>query len=81
VGIIIEDMYTVPLMVAYSGLVNKDVEKMAKEAGFDLIIESPLTVEKITEIVLRGIEDKISLKNDLQNKVSSKPKRIVDELD
>ena len=44
---IIEDMFMHPLMIAYSGLVNNDVRKHAREAGFKIVIEAPLTVQKI----------------------------------
>ena len=71
-GNIIDDMFTAPLMVAYSGLVNKEVEERAKEAGFDLVIESPLTVEKIKNIVFGGIEDKILKKRAFQQQALSR---------
>jgi hypothetical protein len=44
---ILEDIVGHPLMIAYSGLVNDDVRKKAKEAGFKVVIEAPLTVHKI----------------------------------
>ena len=53
---IIEDMATQPLMVAFSGLVNDEVRKDAKEAGFDLVIESPLSVQKVNEVILLNLE-------------------------
>lgn len=46
---ILEHMYTHPLMVAYSSLVNDDVREKGKKAGFEVVIESPLTVAKIKE--------------------------------
>jgi len=36
-----------PLIIGYSAFVDKSVVKNAKEAGFDMILESPLTVAKI----------------------------------
>ena len=44
---IIEDMFTQPLMVAFSGLVNDEVTSKAMKLGFDEIIEAPLTIPKI----------------------------------
>ena len=69
-------MFTAPLMVAYSGLVNKEVEERAKEAGFDLIIASPLTVDNIKDIVFGGIEEKILQKRAFQKKVLSRNPKV-----
>ena len=40
-------MNSQPLMVAYSGLVNDDVRKKAEEAGFNIVLENPLTADMI----------------------------------
>ena len=58
VSSIIEDMATRPLMVAYSALVNDDVCKSAKEAGFDIVIENPITVDKIHDLVISKLEQR-----------------------
>jgi hypothetical protein len=55
---IIEDMYMNPLMVAYSGLVNDDVRRKCKEAGFKVVIESPLTTGHIKDIILSNLESR-----------------------
>jgi CheY-like chemotaxis protein len=44
---VIEEMFTQPLMIAYSGLVNDEVRQKAKLQGFDVVIDAPLTVDKI----------------------------------
>lgn len=44
VSSIIEEMVKQPLMIAYSGHVDDNVRKKAKEAGFQVVIENPLTV-------------------------------------
>jgi hypothetical protein len=44
VSSIIEEMVKHPLMIAYSGHVDDNVRKKAKEAGFQVVIENPLTV-------------------------------------
>lgn len=36
-----------PIMIAYSGLVNSDIKKKCLAAGFQLVIENPVTVQKI----------------------------------
>ena len=53
---IIDGKFTQPLMVAYSGLVNEEVRKNAKEAGFKVVIESPLTVDRIKDHILSNLE-------------------------
>lgn len=40
-----------PLLVAYSGFVDDDIRQKGKEAGFDIVIEAPLTQEKIKEVL------------------------------
>ena len=47
-----------PFIVAYSGFVNDEVRKKGKEAGFDLVIEAPLTQEKI-EVILKILKKSI----------------------
>ena len=53
---IIDGKFTQPLMVAYSGLVNEEVRENAKEAGFKVVIESPLTVDRIRDQILSNLE-------------------------
>ena len=53
---IIQDMYSQPLMVAYSSLVNDDVRKKCKEAGFQVVIENPLNVKDIKDQILSNLE-------------------------
>ena len=71
VSSIIEDMAARPLMVAYSAMVNDEVCKNAKEVGFDMVIENPITVDKINNIVISNIElrrEKLSsIKNEILN--------------
>ena len=55
---IIDGKFTLPLMVAYSGLVNDDVRKNAKEAGFKVVLESPLTVDMIKHNILPYLESR-----------------------
>ena len=45
-------------MVAYSGLVNDDVRKQAEEAGFDIVLETPLTVDMIKYHILSLLKEK-----------------------
>ena len=52
-------------MIAYSGLVNDDVRKQAKAAGFKVVIESPLTVQKIQAHILANLEQRISAKKEM----------------
>ena len=46
-------------MVAYSAFINKEIEDKAIRAGFDLVIESPLTLKILRDkIVVKSIERK-----------------------
>ena len=58
VSSIIDGKFTQPLMVAYSGLVNDEVRKNAKEAGFKVVIESPLTIDRIKEHILAKLDSR-----------------------
>jgi hypothetical protein len=49
---IIKDIFTQPLIVAFSGFVNEEVKRKAKSVGFNLVIEAPLDVPKIREIII-----------------------------
>jgi hypothetical protein len=40
---ILDDLFLLPLMIAYSGFVDENVQKLAKDAGFSLIIEAPVS--------------------------------------
>ena len=66
---IIEDMYMHPLMVAYSGLVNDDVRKKCKEAGFKVVIESPLTTDHIKDNILSSLESRSESINSVKNEI------------
>ena len=41
-----------PIIVGYSAYVDDTVQQGANEAGFDLVVETPLSVPKIKEEVL-----------------------------
>ncbi len=43
----ISEINSIPLMIAFSGFVDKNVIKNASYNGFELVIESPLTVKII----------------------------------
>ena len=43
-------------MVAYSALVNDEVREKCKDAGFNVVIETPLTVTKIQRHILSVLE-------------------------
>ena len=45
-----------PIMVAYSGLVNQDVRQQCEKAGFQLVIENPLTTQKIVDMIIPLLE-------------------------
>lgn len=45
-----------PIMIAYSGLVNADIRKRCQTAGFQLVIENPLTVQKIQDHIIPLLE-------------------------
>ena len=66
---IIEDMYMHPLMVAYSGLVNDDVRKKCYEAGFKVVIESPLTTGHIKDIILSNLESRSESINTVKKEI------------
>jgi hypothetical protein len=56
-------------MVAFSGLVNDDVRKSAKEAGFEVVIESPLSVQKINEMIISKIKERGSTIQTAKNEI------------
>jgi CheY-like chemotaxis protein len=41
-----------PLLIAYSALITDDIEKKCKEHGFDLCLQSPITIQMINEKVI-----------------------------
>ena len=45
-------------MVACSALINHQIEQKAISSGFDLVMESPLTVEILQKIISRCSEHK-----------------------
>jgi len=60
--------------VGYSAFVDNSVIKSTQEAGFDLVIETPLTVSKIKELVLETLQQRAekSLINQLNSGRSPK---------
>ena len=40
-----------PLIIALTGFVNEDVQRKTREAGFDNLIEAPLSPSKIKDII------------------------------
>ena len=40
---IIREVVDMPLMIAYSGFVNQKIREDAEKAGFDIVIEAPLS--------------------------------------
>ena len=47
-----------PYMVACSALINHQIEQKAIRSGFDLVVESPLTVEILQQIISKSSEHK-----------------------
>jgi hypothetical protein len=45
-------------MIAFSGLVNDEVRKKCREAGFAITIDSPLSVQKINELIFPMLENR-----------------------
>ena len=46
-----------PYLIACSALINHQIEQKALNSGFDLVVESPLTVELLKEnILIKSIE-------------------------
>ena len=45
-------------MIAYSGLVNNEVRQKCKDAGFQLVIENPLTSQIIEETIIPLLEQR-----------------------
>ena len=41
-----------PLMIACSADINPEIQKEAIEAGFDIVVQAPLTDEFLKEVVL-----------------------------
>ena len=54
------DVDNVPLMVACSGFIDDDTQNRCQEVGFDVIIEAPLSAEKIRNQILPLVEEKRS---------------------
>ena len=53
---LIDDKPTKPVMVAFSGLVNDNVRAKAREAGFNIVIESPMTTNIIKSNLLASLQ-------------------------
>mmetsp|Transcript_14332 Transcript_14332/g.24397 ORF Transcript_14332/g.24397 Transcript_14332/m.24397 type:complete len:139 (+) Transcript_14332:1-417(+) len=47
----------IPLLIAYSALIDESVVRSAVRSGFDVIIEAPLSVEKIKSLIIDRIID------------------------
>lgn len=43
-------------MIAYSGFVNDNVRKQCKEVGFQIVIEAPLSQQKIADLIFPLLE-------------------------
>ena len=56
IGKLVEEIFTQPLMIACSGLVNEQVKAKAEKHGFQVVIESPLTTEKINSMVIANVK-------------------------
>ena len=41
-----------PLMIACSAYINPEIQKEAIEAGFDIVVQAPLTDKFLKEVVL-----------------------------
>ena len=52
----VRDISSSPIIIAYSGYVDDNVRKKCKEAGFALVLESPLSKPMIEEHVLTVLE-------------------------
>ena len=55
---ILDDMFHLPLMIAYSGHVDDEVRQKCKEAGFKVVIDSPLTVQKVQGPILSNLSQR-----------------------
>ena len=44
---LLDEIFTQPLMIAISGFVDDEIRLKAKNCGFQVVIESPITVPKI----------------------------------
>ena len=49
---ILEENEPKPLFVAFSAFIDKQVEEQTRQAGFDLVIEAPLTQQKIEQNIM-----------------------------
>lgn len=47
-----------PLLIACSAMINAQVEKRAKESGFDMCIQSPLTMDLILKKILPAVQQR-----------------------
>ena len=63
-----------PLMVAYSGLVNKNIRMLAEMAGFDIVLEAPLSPGIIQSEIIEYLESRKMVCNSqgrIDNEISS----------
>lgn len=51
-----KDIRAHPIMIAYSGFVNDEIRKQGKDSGFQIVIEAPLSQQKITELIIPLLE-------------------------
>ena len=49
---ILDDLYKYPFMVAYTGHVDEIVKKRAKDAGFELVIQNPLSGPMVKDLIV-----------------------------
>ena len=52
-----------PYLIACSAFITLDIEAKAYESGFELVVESPLTISVLTEkIIVKSLEKKALIK-------------------
>ena len=59
-----------PLLIACSAMINAQVEKKASESGFDMCIQSPLTMDIIKQKILPALQQRS------EKFKQSKPKKV-----
>ena len=70
-----EEMGQVPFMIACSAYVSDEVKSQCIEIGFDLVLESPISVQMINNQVLSHLrmdkKCKLAMENQIINKMNS----------
>ena len=66
---IYEEMGQVPFLVACSALVNDEITKKCQNIGFNAIIESPMTVQKIESEILKHLRNDRLQRQILEDKI------------